>query len=93
MDLGLFTYISGWNTVITFVVILLTLVIQGLALSFVINKAKLKEVDYPQSEDEVGHFLETEIHYVAIDFLNNNVTGTALENESLKNHKLFWKLN
>lgn len=74
---------------ITFVVILLTLVIQGLTLPFIIKKAKLKEVDYPQPEDEVEHFLDEEIHQVAIDYLSENFSGTALENERLKNLQAF----
>lgn len=56
---------------ITFIVILLTLVIQGLTLPFLIKRAKLKEIDYPQPEDEVSAYLDKELLKISIDYLRS----------------------
>ncbi|HJS00500.1 MAG TPA: hypothetical protein VJ780_06160, partial [Flavobacterium sp.] len=62
---------------ITFIVILLTLIVQGLTLPIIIKKAKLKEIDYALSEEEVNHYLDKEIHMVALKHLQNNYNDTA----------------
>lgn len=62
---------------ITFIVILLTLTIQGLTLPYLIKKADLKEVDYPQPKDEVGEYLDKELHKISLEFLH----GKSIENE------------
>lgn len=54
---------------ITFIVILLTLSIQGLTLPLLIKKAELKETDHPTPEPEVEKFLEREIHQVALKYM------------------------
>jgi NhaP-type Na+/H+ and K+/H+ antiporter len=56
---------------ITFVVILLTLTIQGLTLPYIIKKANLKELDYPRSEHEVSLYLDKELMRVSIEYLKN----------------------
>lgn len=56
---------------ITFVVILLTLTIQGLTLPFIIKKAKLKEVDYPQPEHEAANYLDKELMKISLDYLQS----------------------
>ncbi|GIK59565.1 MAG: hypothetical protein JETCAE03_06240 [Ignavibacteriaceae bacterium] len=55
---------------ITFIVILLTLTIQGLTLPYLIKKANLKEIDYPQPKNEVGEYLDKELHKISLEFLN-----------------------
>lgn len=55
---------------ITFVVILLTLIIQGLTLPYFIKKAKLEEVDY-EPKDKVTEYLDTELHKISLEFLNS----------------------
>jgi len=57
---------------ITFIVILLTLTIQGLTLPYIIKKAKLRELDYPQPDEEVENFLERELHKIALDYMQHN---------------------
>lgn len=54
---------------ITFIVILLTLTIQGLTLPFFIRKAKLKELDYPEPEHKVALALDKELFKISIDYL------------------------
>lgn len=56
---------------ITFVVILLTLTIQGLTLPYIIKKSNLQELDYPQSEHEVSLYLDKELIRVSIEYLKN----------------------
>lgn len=55
---------------ITFIVILLTLTIQGLTLPYLIKKVNLKEIDYPQPKNEVGEYLDKELHKISLEFLN-----------------------
>lgn len=56
---------------ITFIVILLTLTIQGLTLPYLIRKAKLREIDYPQPEHEVSNYLDKELLKISIDYLQS----------------------
>ena len=62
---------------ITFIVILLTLAIQGLTLPFLIKRANMKEIDYPQPEHEVVNYLDTELMKISLDYLQ----GIFPENE------------
>lgn len=55
---------------ITFIVILLTLTIQGLTLPFFIRKAALKEIDYPEHEHKVALALDKELFKVSLDYLH-----------------------
>ncbi|MCA0429821.1 MAG: Na+/H+ antiporter [Bacteroidetes bacterium] len=55
---------------ITFVVILLTLTIQGLTLPFLIKKANLPELDYPEHEHKVALDIDKELLKVSLDFLH-----------------------
>lgn len=54
---------------ITFIVILLTLTIQGLTLPFILKRANLKEVDYPEPEHEVAKKLDKELMKVSLEYL------------------------
>ncbi|MBL7989246.1 MAG: Na+/H+ antiporter [Chlorobi bacterium] len=56
---------------ITFIVILLTLTIQGLTLPVLIKKAELKEMDYPESEHKVGLYLDKELFRISLDYLQS----------------------
>ena len=55
---------------ITFIVILLTLTIQGLTLPFFIKKAKLKELDYPEPEHKVAVALDKELFKISLTYLH-----------------------
>lgn len=54
---------------ITFVVIFLTLTVQGLTLPFFLKRANLKELDYPQPEHEVEKYLDKELMKLSLDYL------------------------
>lgn len=56
---------------ITFIVILLTLAIQGLSLPFLIKKANLKEMDYPEHEHKVVLRLDKELLQISLDYLHS----------------------
>ncbi len=56
---------------ITFIVILLTLTIQGLTLPYFIKKAKLEEVDFPEPEHKVALHLEQELFRVSLGYLRS----------------------
>lgn len=71
---------------ITFIVILLTLVLQGLTLPYFIKKAKLRELDYPQPEDEVAAYLDKELLKISIDYLRS--TFPEKEQKSKRFHEI-----
>lgn len=75
---------------ITFVVILLTLTIQGLTLPFFLKRANLKELDYPQPEHEVAQYLDRELMKVSIDFLQSYYT--KIEQKEAEYHTLLSNL-
>jgi len=56
---------------ITFIVILLTLTIQGLTLPFFIKKANIKEMDYPEHEHKVAMRLDKELLQISLDYLHS----------------------
>lgn len=70
---------------ITFVVILLTLTIQGLTLPFLIKNAHLKEIDYPQPEHEVTKYLNKELMKVSLDYLKSIYTGDEQKSAKFQN--------
>lgn len=59
---------------ITFIVILLTLTIQGLTLPALIKKARLKEVDYPEPEHKVALRLDKKLLKISLDYLQSIFT-------------------
>lgn len=67
---------------ITFVVILVTLIVQGLTLPALIKKLKLSESesDY-MSEEESEHFLRRGMRHAALTYLNENYKERRSENE------------
>jgi len=75
---------------ITFVVILLTLTIQGLTLPYFLRRANLKEIDYPQPEHEVAHYLDKELMKVSIDYLQSFFT--EVEQKGTQYHALLSNL-
>ncbi len=69
---------------ITFVVILLTLTIQGLTLPFILKRAKLKEIDYPQPEHEVAKYIDKELMKVSLDYLQLEFNENEQQGEQYK---------
>jgi len=66
---------------ITFVVIFVTLVFQGLTLPFIIRLIKLKEIDniIPGDEQEAG--IQLRLNQLALNIINERYTNEARENE------------
>ncbi|GAB3940550.1 Na+/H+ antiporter [Spirosoma harenae] len=63
---------------ITFTVILLTLVVQGLTLPFVIRKFNLVEKDYTKPEEKVDAFIEKEFATLALQYMRENLNEDEL---------------
>lgn len=70
---------------ITFVVILVTLVFQGLTLPWVIRKVKLKEQDTHISEEKQETIIQKKLAKTALDFLANTYSDKVEANAYLKN--------
>ncbi len=67
---------------ITFIVILATLIIQGLTLPALIKKLKLSDTENGyMSEEESEHYLRKEMRRVALRYLNENYKERRSENE------------
>lgn len=69
---------------ITFVVIFVTLVFQGLTLPFIIKFIKLKEIDDIASADEQQAGIQLRLNTIALDLLNGQYAHCWKENELLK---------
>ncbi|OXG04156.1 sodium/proton antiporter (CPA1 family) [Flavobacterium araucananum] len=70
---------------ITFIVILLTLVIQGLTLPYFIRKIKLTDVyDSPLPRDEAYNLLRKELAEYALEYLKTNYNDHIENNTSLQ---------
>jgi CPA1 family monovalent cation:H+ antiporter len=83
---------------ITFVVILVTLVFQGLTLPWVIRKVKLEDRYQPLSEEQQEIIIQKKLALVSLDYLQNNHadkigTNTHLANllQKLKNEQLHFE--
>ncbi len=72
---------------ITFVVIFVTLVFQGLTLPFVIKLIKLKEIDniVPEEEQQAG--IKLRLDQIALKMLNEKYVADTKENELLSFYK------
>lgn len=57
---------------ITFVVILLTLLVQGLTLPFILRKVKLVDRDFVRSEKEIDYEIQNRLAQVAVDKIRND---------------------
>lgn len=67
---------------ITFIVILLTLVVQGLTLPYMIRKFKIPDPDFTRPEKEIDNEIRQELAKVALDKLKTDY------NEDLKRHPM-----
>jgi CPA1 family monovalent cation:H+ antiporter len=74
---------------ITFVVILITLVVQGLTLPLIIKLIKLEEIDHVVREDEQQAGIQLRLDTIALDHVHKKHTGELADNELL----LFYKEN
>ncbi len=75
---------------ITFVVILVTLVLQGLSLPWVIRKVKLEERPGHIPEEKQEIIIQRKLAQTALDFLKDNHAARVEQNEHLQNllHRL-----
>ncbi|MEO8254617.1 MAG: Na+/H+ antiporter, partial [Flavobacterium sp.] len=78
---------------ITFVVILLTLVIQGLTLPYFIRKFKFFAVDTTGSQDEIYNQVRKELAEYAVDYLKTNYNNQVESNTSLQHLIHKWELH
>ncbi len=69
---------------ITFVVILITLVLQGLTLPLIIRALKLKDTDYEMPEAEQELLLQKSIAQYALKFIDRKYRGKLRNNELLR---------
>jgi len=69
---------------ITFIVILLTLLIQGLTLPYFIRKIKLTDIYDPLPRDEVSTILRKELAEFALHYLKTNYADHTENNSSLQ---------
>lgn len=69
---------------ITFIVILLTLVVQGLTLPFFIQKFDLEEKDYTKPEEKVDAFIEKEFAALALQYMRENLSEDELTQPAYK---------
>lgn len=76
---------------ITFIVILLTLLIQGLTLPYFIKKIKLTDIYDPLPRDEAYNILRTELAEFAVNYLKTNYQDEAKNNTSLQQLVQKWE--
>lgn len=65
---------------ITFIVILVTLLVQGLTLPYFIRKIKPKEVDYSMSDEEMSAMIRKDLYHYMLEYLNKNY-GSEIQKE------------
>lgn len=78
---------------ITFVVILLTLVIQGLTLPFIIRKMNLKDTDQTHTEKEIEQYIRTNLAEQALQYLDTNYQNEISQYPTLQKMIAKWKLH
>ena len=71
---------------ITFIVILVTLVLQGLTLPWVIRRLKLEDRHQSISEEDQDTIIRKKLALVSMDYLEKNYTGQLASNTHLDNH-------
>lgn len=76
---------------ITFVVILLTLVVQGLTLPILLKKIDLKDPDYIRSEKETDYEIRRELSKIAIEKLNSQYSEKIEKFPALKDNLESWE--
>ncbi|MNE41917.1 Sodium, potassium, lithium and rubidium/H(+) antiporter [compost metagenome] len=72
---------------ITFVVILITLVVQGLTLPFIIKLIKLEEIDNIAREDEQQAGIQLRLDNIALDHAHRRHSEELVDNELLAFYK------
>ena len=78
---------------ITFVVILTTLLVQGVTLPYIIQRLQLVDRDTVMTEEEVFLALRKKLNQVAIDFLHSNHSEELDAAPALQQMEQKWRLN
>ncbi|MDO5615693.1 MAG: Na+/H+ antiporter, partial [Cruoricaptor ignavus] len=76
---------------ITFVVILLTLVIQGLTLPYLIKKLKISDPDATRSEKEIDDEIKIELAQIAVNKINTDYNDKIAKYPFLKEQLASWE--
>lgn len=76
---------------ITFVVILLTLLVQGLTLPFLLKKFPPEDRDFVRSEKEIDYEIQNELAQVAIDKIRNDYSHKIESFPALKDQLQFYE--
>jgi len=76
---------------ITFIVILLTLLIQGLTLPYIIKKIQLPDFDHPISEEEADQLIRKQLANHALKSLNDNYSEELSRHPFLRQLATKWE--
>jgi monovalent cation/hydrogen antiporter len=76
---------------ITFIVILVTLVVQGLSLPYLIRKLNLPDIDHTESEDLVYNELRKQLNQHALDHLNTHYLQQLDDQPALRQIANKWR--
>ena len=76
---------------ITFVVILLTLVLQGLTLPLLLKKVKLKDKDFIKSEKEIDYEIRSELAKIAVEKVKKEYPEKLEQFPALKEQFQSWE--
>ena len=76
---------------ITFVVILLTLVLQGLTLPLLLKKVKLKDKDFIKSEKEIDYEIRSELAKIAVEKIKKEYPEKLEQFPALKEQFQSWE--
>ncbi len=78
---------------ITFIVILTTLLMQGLTLPYLIRKVNMPEMDYLTPEEEMYHLIGKERYRYALEYIKNTYPSQLNSEAVLKQLALKWEEN
>ncbi|MCJ8211371.1 Na+/H+ antiporter [Mucilaginibacter sp. RS28] len=78
---------------ITFVVILTTLLVQGLTLPAIIRRLNLTDPDYDLPEDEMYRNLRRQLNQLALKYLNENYQDKLTDHPVLRQMAQKWEAN
>ncbi len=76
---------------ITFIVILVTLLLQGLTLPYLIKKMQMPEVDYTTPDDEMYHTIGNELHAYILQHMREKYQDKIAEEQWLQHLQQKWE--
>lgn len=78
---------------ITFIVILLTLLVQGLTLPYIIRKINMSDVDHPEPEEEVDRLIRQQLAEHALLHLRTSYSRELIDHPALQQMAQKWEHN